>query len=43
MPPRRITISCPACRNEFKDILVDEAERILFNGCSACREKRSPA
>jgi len=38
MAARRITISCPGCRNQFKSILIDEAERILFNGCSGCRE-----
>lgn len=40
MPERRITISCPGCLSEFKEIIVDEAEDILFNGCEACRSKK---
>jgi hypothetical protein len=36
---RRITISCPGCRDEFKEITVDEAEKILFHGCVTCREE----
>lgn len=41
MTRRRITISCPGCRDEFRDITVDEAEGILFNGCLTCRESSS--
>lgn len=40
---RRITISCPGCRNEFPDVLIDEAERILFSGCAQCRESGADA
>ncbi len=38
MTPRTLTISCPGCGMEFEEITVDEAEDILFNGCSTCRE-----
>ena len=37
MAARRITVSCPKCRDQFKQVLIDEAERILFNGCTQCR------
>lgn len=40
MSTRRITISCPGCLSEFKEITVDEAEQILFYGCEACREEK---
>lgn len=40
MSTRRITISCPGCHDEFKDITVDEAEQILFHGCEDCRSDR---
>lgn len=37
---RKLTISCPGCRDEFRDVSVDEAERILFHGCVDCREAK---
>lgn len=37
---RRLTISCPGCRDEFKEITVDDAEAILFNGCKTCRDAK---
>lgn len=37
MGPRRVTISCPGCRQECVDVTVDEAESILFNGCDDCQ------
>lgn len=37
---RTITISCPSCRTEFKSVTLDQAERVLFHGCEACRERR---
>lgn len=38
MGPRRVTISCPGCGTEFEEITVDEAEDVLFNGCSDCQQ-----
>ncbi len=40
MTTRRITISCPGCLSEFKEITVDEAEAILFHGCEDCRTEK---
>lgn len=38
MARRRVTISCPGCRNECEDVRIDKAEDILFNGCEDCQE-----
>lgn len=38
MSARRITISCPGCLDEFREITIDEAEKILFNGCESCND-----
>jgi hypothetical protein len=37
---RRITVSCPGCHTEYKQVRVDEAENLLFHGCVTCRGRR---